>query len=66
MDRVLDRPIIFIGNGRSGTSIVFGVFSVHEDLGWLSNYIQSFPIHLVREYPGCESRCWFLPLRAVP
>lgn len=40
---VIDRPIFFIGMPRSGTTIVQEAFSIHENLGWLSNYSAHFP-----------------------
>jgi hypothetical protein len=36
-------PIFLIGMPRSGTSIVFGAFAAHEDLGWFSHYMNRFP-----------------------
>jgi hypothetical protein len=37
------KPIFFIGNGRSGTTIIAEVFSNHSEFGWLSNYSAKFP-----------------------
>jgi len=38
----IEKPIFFIGMGRSGTTIIFEAFASHEDLGWLSNYSRLF------------------------
>lgn len=37
------KPIFFIGNGRSGTTLMFEVFSKHPGLAWLMNYSDIFP-----------------------
>ena len=34
-----DRPIFMIGMGRSGSTIMSEAFSVHDDLGWFSVYL---------------------------
>ncbi|KGK91261.1 hypothetical protein DP73_04675 [Desulfosporosinus sp. HMP52] len=33
-----EKPIFFIGEGRSGTTIIFEAFSKHRDIAYLSNY----------------------------
>jgi hypothetical protein len=40
---VLSRPIIIIGSGRSGTTIISEIIFSHEDLAWPSNYQTFFP-----------------------
>ena len=40
---ILEKPVFFIGMPRSGSTIVFETFSVHEALGWLSNYSKRAP-----------------------
>src|SRR4249919_1911524 len=37
-ERYLERPIIIIGSGRSGTTIISEIIFQHEDLAWHSNY----------------------------
>jgi len=37
------KPIFIIGVPRSGTTIIFEAFSVHEDLAWFSNMLGRFP-----------------------
>ena len=42
----MNNPIIFIGSGRNGSTIIFEAISRHPKLGWLSNYnylIKAFP-----------------------
>ncbi|NDY73891.1 hypothetical protein DO021_19335 [Desulfobacter hydrogenophilus] len=38
----IDRPIFVIGMDRSGTSVISEIMSLHDDLGWLSNYNHRF------------------------
>ena len=38
-----ERPIVFIGMPRSGTSIMFAAFAAHRDLAWFSQYMDQFP-----------------------
>lgn len=40
---LLDKPIIFLGFPRSGTSIISDIIFQHEDLAWPSNYSAFFP-----------------------
>jgi len=38
-----DKPIFMIGMPRSGTSVLSEAISLHENLGWFSNYLNQFP-----------------------
>jgi hypothetical protein len=48
----VSKPIIIIGSGRSGTTIISEIIFRHEDLAWPSTYQEKFPafssINLVR------------------
>ena len=35
----MKEPIILIGMGRSGTTILAKAISTHKDLGWISKYL---------------------------
>jgi hypothetical protein len=37
------RPIFIIGTGRCGSTIVYEALSLHDDLGWMSNYNSKRP-----------------------
>jgi sulfotransferase family protein len=39
----IDKPIFIIGSGRSGTTILYKLLSIHSDLCWFSNYTDKFP-----------------------
>jgi hypothetical protein len=39
----LERPLIFIGPGRSGSTVISEVVLAHEQLGWPSNYLEYLP-----------------------
>ncbi len=41
-DDLLKRPIIIIGSGRSGTTIISEIIFQHPQLAWLSNYQELF------------------------
>jgi hypothetical protein len=42
-DNVVKRPIFVIGMPRSGTTVISQAISVHEALGWFSNYFEWMP-----------------------
>lgn len=42
-DISIDKPIFMIGMPRSGTSVLSEAISLHEDVGWFSNYLNQFP-----------------------
>ncbi len=42
-DDYLKKPIIFIGNPRSGTTIISNIAMRHRDLGFPSNWHNVFP-----------------------
>lgn len=39
----VSKPIFFIGNPRSGTTLIFEAFAKHPELAWLMNYSNIFP-----------------------
>ncbi len=39
----ISKPVIFIGSGRSGTTIISEIVFRHESLAWPSNYQERFP-----------------------
>jgi hypothetical protein len=59
-DQRLSNPIIFIGPGRSGSTIISEVILSHESLAWPSNYQEHFPgvamVNLLR--PLFDNRYW--------
>ena len=58
----IEKPLIFIGSGRSGTTIISEIVFRHESLAWPSNYQQNFPslapVSLLRIF--FENRIWNL------
>ncbi|MEP6513306.1 MAG: sulfotransferase [Parafilimonas sp.] len=42
-EKLLEKPIIIFGTGRSGTTIISDIIFQHEDLAWHSNYQELFP-----------------------
>ena len=37
---MLEKPLIVVGSGRSGTTIISEIIFAHEDLAWPSNYLE--------------------------
>jgi len=58
--KYLEKPIIIIGSGRSGTTIISEIIFQHEDLAWHSNYQEIFfftpLINLLR--PFYNNKLW--------
>ncbi len=40
---LIEKPIIFVGPGRSGSTIISEFIMEHEQLAWPSNYLEFFP-----------------------
>ncbi len=40
-----ERPIFFIGMGRSGSTLIFEILAVHPDLAWFTQYLNRAPEH---------------------
>jgi hypothetical protein len=59
-EKYLKSPVIFIGFGRSGTSIISEIIFQHPDLAWVPNYQAIFPstnkINLLRNI--FDNRFW--------
>lgn len=62
MKNNISKPVIVIGSGRSGTTIISEILFRHEDLAWPSNYQEMFPakpgINLFRL--AFENKLWRL------
>lgn len=60
--KLIERPIIFVGVGRSGTTIISEIILQHEELAYISNYQEKFPINIninkVRPY--IDNNMWHL------
>lgn len=39
----IERPIIFLGMPRSGTTVMFEAMAAHPELGWFSTHLNRFP-----------------------
>jgi hypothetical protein len=42
LEKLLEKPIIIFGSGRSGTTVISEIIFQHEDLAWHSNYQELF------------------------
>jgi hypothetical protein len=42
----IDRPIIIVGTGRCGSTLLHRILANHENVGWLSPYNEVFPKQL--------------------
>jgi hypothetical protein len=60
IDSRLTSPVIFVGPGRSGSTIISEIILAHESLAWPSNHQEYFPrtalINLMR--PLFDNRFW--------
>lgn len=58
----LEKPIIFIGVPRAGTTIISEIIFQHEDLAWPSNYQDKYPnIVLINKLrPLLDNKLWRL------
>ncbi len=41
--KTLAKPLVFIGSGRSGSTVISEIIFRHEELAWPSNYQDKFP-----------------------
>jgi hypothetical protein len=57
---LLTKPIIFIGVGRSGTTIISEIIFQHDALAWPSNYQTKYPdkIWVNKIRPLLDNRLW--------
>ena len=65
----IDRPIIIVGTGRCGSTLLHRIMASHEDVGWLSPYNEVFPTQLwlstfsrmykMRAFEGVKSGRYF-------
>jgi hypothetical protein len=57
---LLKQPIIFLGVGRSGTTIISEIIFQHDDLAWISNYQERFPnnVQINRIRPLLDNALW--------
>jgi hypothetical protein len=39
------RPIVIVGTGRCGSTLLHRLLALHDDVGWLSTFNESFPTH---------------------
>lgn len=40
----VDRPIVVVGTGRCGSTMMHRIVALHEDVGWLSTFNEVFPM----------------------
>jgi omega-hydroxy-beta-dihydromenaquinone-9 sulfotransferase len=55
----LHRPVIVVGTGRSGSTMLHRLLALHGDLGWLSTWNEVFP---TQAWLSVFSRAYRLPL----
>lgn len=57
----INRPIIIHGPGRSGTTLLSNILSLHPDFYWISGYVDRFPrleilscLNILQRFPAIE------------
>ncbi len=60
--KTLSKPLVFIGSGRSGSTVISEIIFRHEHLAWPSNYQDKFPasisVNLLRRF--FENKHWHI------
>lgn len=67
MSKKENRVVFLLGAGRSGTTLLYKILSVHQSVAYLSNYQKTFPnwpllsyLHyLLNQFPEYKRRTWF-------
>jgi len=52
------KPVFVIGMPRSGTTVISEAISLHEEFGWISNYLTKFPNYI---WISMLNRLCFIP-----
>ena len=65
----IDKPIIIVGTGRCGSTLLHRIMAMHDHIGWLSPYNEVFPTQLwlstlsrmykMRAFEGVKSGRYF-------
>lgn len=67
-DTLGNRVSVLLGAGRSGTTLLYKILSMHRDVAYVSNYVQKVPSvpslafanRLLHRLPSIKRRTWFL------
>ena len=57
--RPVNEPVIMVGTGRCGSTMLHRLVALHDDVGWLSTFNETFPR---QEWLSAFSRLYRLPL----
>ncbi|MCB0538248.1 MAG: sulfotransferase [Bacteroidetes bacterium] len=55
----LEKAIIIHGPGRSGTTLLSGILSTHPQLGWISSWVNKYPLFVFLSF---FNRLYYVPL----
>lgn len=56
----IKNAIIIHGPGRSGTTLLSSILSLHEDLGWISGYVNKYPkLTFLSIFNRLQNILWF-------
>lgn len=67
MNNKQNRVVFLLGAGRSGTTLLYKILSVHRDVAYLSNYQNRYPKwpilaylqHILNRFPEYKRHTWF-------
>jgi omega-hydroxy-beta-dihydromenaquinone-9 sulfotransferase len=58
----IDRPVIIVGTGRCGSTMLHRVLALHEDAAWLSTFNEVFPTqHWLSSFSNLYRARWLSP-----
>lgn len=58
LSEALDAPVVLVGTGRCGSTILYSLLAIHDDLGWIPSWVARYP---ESEWLAAGNRLWSVP-----
>ena len=58
MQTTLNAPVLLVGTGRCGSTILYSLLSMHRDLAWIPSWVARYPD---RPWLAAANRLWSVP-----